>query len=243
MPDGGPVPIPATDSPVGVTTFVEDSPARDSSSGAQADNLIALESPAARASLVISMINQKGGVGKSTISILLGGTLASAGYAVAFDDCDDQGSVSWWAREIGKLPLKEDGSPTDVLICDTPGRLDLLGASGQEVLRRSVAASDRVVIVAEKSHFSLHATIPTIVFAQAHLKPGAKLMLLLNKVRVNTRIGREPVRLPAEAGDIAVLETALPLAAPYERVQSEGMAVVTGRHRELVLKLALEILK
>ena len=216
MPDGSPVPILGAES---------------------------LASSASRSPLVISMINQKGGVGKSTVSILLGGTLASAGYAVAFDDCDEQGSVSWWARAIGKLPLKEDGGPADVVVCDTPGRLDLLGGPGLEVLKRAVSGSDRVVIVAEKSRFSLHATIPTIAFARVYLKPGAKLMMLFNKVRLNTRIGRTPVHLPVEAGEIAVLESVLPLAAPYERVQNEGMAVVTGRHRELVLKLALEILK
>ncbi len=191
----------------------------------------------------ITFLNQKGGVGKSTASILLGGALATAGYSVAFDDRDEQGSLTWWAREVGHLPLVGDNGACDVIICDTPGRLDLSRAASQEFLQPIVAASDRVVIVAEKSAFSLHATKPAIAFARTHLKPGAKLLLLFNKVRASTKVGRQDVRQLPELAEIAVLETVLSLAAPYENVQTEGMSAVTGHHREQVLKLALEILK
>jgi chromosome partitioning protein len=191
----------------------------------------------------ITFLNQKGGVGKSTASILLGGALSTAGYSVAFDDRDEQGSLTWWAREVGHLPLVGDNGTCDVVICDTPGRLDLSRATSQEFLQPIVAASDRVVIVAEKSAFSLHATKPAIAFARAHMKPGAKLLLLFNKVRASTKVGRQDVRQLPELADIVTLETTLPLAAPYENVQTEGMSAVTGQHREQVLKLALEILK
>lgn len=191
----------------------------------------------------ITFLNQKGGVGKSTVSILFGATLASAGYGVAFDDRDEQGSVTWWAREIGKLPLVQDGGTGEVIVCDTPGRLDLGGATAQTLLAPVVATSDRVVIVAEKSPFSLHATKPAIAFARAHMTPAAKLLLLFNKVRARTKVGRQDLRGMPEFDSVRVLETALPLAAPYENLQTDGLAAVTGSHRELGLKLALEILK
>jgi len=191
----------------------------------------------------ITFLNQKGGVGKSTASILLGGVLSTAGYSVAFDDRDEQGSLTWWAREVGHLPLVGDNGASDVIICDTPGRLDLSRAASREFLQPIVAASDRLVIVAEKSAFSLHATKPAIAFASAHLKPGAKLLLLFNKVRAGTKVGRRDVRQQPDLAGITLLETTLALAAPYENVQTEGMSAVTGHYREQVLKLALEILK
>ena len=191
----------------------------------------------------ITFLNQKGGVGKSTASILLGGVLSTAGYAVAFDDRDEQGSLTWWAREIGRLPIVGDQVMSDVIICDTPGRLDLSSATNRQVLQPIVAASDRVVIVSEKSAFSLHATKPAIAFARAHIKPGAKILLLFNKVRANTKVGRQNVRDLPEFDGVAVLDSFLALAAPYENVQTEGMSAVTGHYREQVLKLALEILK
>lgn len=191
----------------------------------------------------ITFLNQKGGVGKSTASILLGGVLSTAGYSVAFDDRDEQGSLTWWAREVGHLPMLGDNGACDVVICDTPGRLDLNRASSQEFLQPIIAESDRIVIVAEKSAFSLHATKPTITFARGHMKPGAKLLILFNKVRSGTKVGRQDVRQLPEFAEVAVLETTLALAAPYENVQTEGLAAVTGHHREQVLKLALEILK
>jgi len=176
----------------------------------------------------ITFLNQKGGVGKSTASILLGGVLSTAGYSVAFDDRDEQGSLTWWAREVGHLPLVGDNGASDVIICDTPGRLDLSRAASREFLQPIVAASDRLVIVAEKSAF---------------LKPGAKLLLLFNKVRAGTKVGRRDVRQQPDLAGITLLETTLALAAPYENVQTEGMSAVTGHYREQVLKLALEILK
>ena len=172
----------------------------------------------------ITFLNQKGGVGKSTASILLGGVLSTAGYAVAFDDRDEQGSLTWWAREIGRLPIVGDQVMSDVIICDTPGRLDLSSATNRQFLQPIVAASDRVVIVSEKSAFSLHATKPAIAFA-------------------NTKVGRQNVRDLPEFDGVAVLDSFLALAAPYENVQTEGMSAVTGHYREQVLKLALEILK
>lgn len=191
----------------------------------------------------ITFLNQKGGVGKTTVSILLGGTLAGAGYAVAFDDRDEQGSLSWWARGVGMMPLVAESKGHDVVICDTPGRLDFHQSAGRDFLQPIIAASDRVVIVTEKSAFSLQATRPAVAFATRHLKPGAKLLVLFNKVRAATKVGRLDLSQSPDLAGVHVLETILPLAAPFENVQTEGMAAVTGHHRELALRLALEILR
>ena len=55
--------------------------------------------------LKITFLNQKGGVGKSTSSVLIGAALSAAGYQVAFEDTDSQGSLTMWTNKIGKLPM------------------------------------------------------------------------------------------------------------------------------------------
>lgn len=191
----------------------------------------------------ITFLNQKGGVGKSTVSILVGAALHMAGYRVAFDDRDVQGSVRFWAEQVGKLPLLEAGQECDVIICDTPGRLDLNQETAQASLRQAVAESDRLIIVCEKSLFSTQATVPMIEFVKQHKKENARASILFNKVRASTVVGKQNVsELAADLG-LPALETSLPLAAPFENIQTSGFSGVTGKHRELVLTLALEILK
>lgn len=191
----------------------------------------------------ITFLNQKGGVGKSTASILIGAALHAAGYRVAFDDRDSQGSVTHWARHVGNLPLLNGSNEFDVILCDTPGRLDLQEEASRGFLQPIIASSDRLIIVAEKSPFSMNATIPMVEFVQRHKGASARAAVLFNKVRAATITGKQDeADLSARLG-MPSLNHSLPLAAPFENVQSQGFAAVTGKHRELVLTLALEILK
>ena len=75
-----------------------------------------------------------------------------------------------------------------------------------------------------------------------HQSNGASAWLLFNKVRANTRIGRQEDRELVGHLGIAALKNSLLLAAPFENVQIDGYKAVTGKNRELVLKLALEII-
>ena len=191
----------------------------------------------------ITFLNQKGGVGKSTVSILVGAALHAAGYKIAFDDRDNQGSLTFWANEVGKLPLVDGTTEYDVVICDTPGRLNLSEESTQGMLGPLISNSDRTIIVSEKSLFSTHATLPMVEFVKKHLRPETKAAVLFNKVRSNTTVGKQNEgELSNELG-FPSLNTALPLSASFENIQSMGFSAVNGKHRELVLTLALEILK
>jgi len=51
------------------------------------------------ASMIISLVNSKGGVGKSTLAGNLAGWLVSHGRSVILADCDTQQSSSEWIAE------------------------------------------------------------------------------------------------------------------------------------------------
>ena len=191
----------------------------------------------------ITFLNQKGGVGKSTATALIGSALSSAGYQIAFEDTDNQGSLTMWTNKIGKLPLVCDCPAPDVIVCDTPGRIDLNGEEHEGFFRPIIQKSDRLVIVCEKSLFSTQASVPMIEMVKKYMKPEAKAMILFNKVRQRTLVGRQDETEMAQDLGLLVLKNSLPLAASYENLQSQGFSAVKGQNRERVFSLALEILR
>lgn len=191
----------------------------------------------------IAFLNQKGGVGKSTCSGLVGAALHNAGYKVAFEDHDPQGSLAMWARNIARLPLVGEVEDPDVVITDTPGRIDVEKEGPDGFFRRLVGQSQRLVVVAEKSLFSTQASIPMIELVRASKHPEARAMILFNKVRANTLIGAQNEEEMGRDLGLPVLGNSLPLAAAYESLQVNGFAAVTGKHRERIFALALEILR
>lgn len=111
--------------------------------------------------MIITLSSLKGGVGKSTLSLMLAAVIAQSGAKVLLVDADSQGSVSDWsaAREengpfavVGmahanihkQLPKVADDY--DHVIIDTPPRI-------AEVTRSAILAADVVLIPVSPSAF------------------------------------------------------------------------------------------
>ena len=190
----------------------------------------------------IAFFNQKGGVGKTTLTLLLAAILEKAGYDVAIDDRDPQRSATFLARSIFNLPVLADKPAAACVVVDTPGYMHTDGRVDGE-LAALVRQVDKAVLVAEKSLVSVHASLPMARLIREHLQPGARAYVLFNKVRSATLVGRQEDADVARDLRLPLLRYTLPLAAAFENAQMSGLAAVTGAHRDRLLNLALEIMK
>lgn len=189
----------------------------------------------------ITFLNQKGGVGKTTLVLLMAGVLKKSGYDVAIDDRDPQGSARFFTQNFD-VPLLADNPNAEFVLVDTPGHMKLEGELLEQITRL-IAESDKLIVVADKSPATIHGTAPMVRLVNERKRPEAKAFLLFNKVRGGTTMGQQSG--PDIAVDLGVtpLENELPLSQSFENAFVAGMSAVTGKHREELFKLALEIMK
>lgn len=147
--------------------------------------------------MIIAVINQKGGAGKTTLSVHLACYLADQGLRVAFVDNDPQASASSWLvaaapamsldavhdapQLVARLP--ELDAEHDVVVCDGSPRLN-------EQTHVLMYLADRILIPVLPSALDVKATFQTQQavqkVAEARAADGLAapwVSLVLNKVR------------------------------------------------------------
>jgi chromosome partitioning protein len=120
---------------------------------------------------IIAIANQKGGVGKTTVTMQLGAAL-SRRHRVLVVDVDRQQSTVWWAENVrDRLPfdfagnqhpnvltrLRELRVEYDFVLVDTPGNLE-----DTPVLETALNAADFVVIPLTPEPLAVEPTLRTI---------------------------------------------------------------------------------
>ncbi|WP_409360991.1 ParA family partition ATPase [Bartonella heixiaziensis] len=151
--------------------------------------------------MIIGLLNQKGGVGKTTLSVNLAASFARAGARVLLIDGDPQGSALDWAAARENAPLfpvvglpratvhkeiTQIGHDYDHIIIDGPPRVT-------DLARSALMASDFVLIPVQPSPYDIWAAdgIVKLIDEARVYKENLKSAFVINRKIVNTAIGRD----------------------------------------------------
>lgn len=148
---------------------------------------------------VISIVNQKGGVGKSTISFNLAHCFAT-GLRVGLMDADTQGTIRNMFDSLTGINLLSindlagiNNLDFDIVIIDTPPYLT-------NYLNDILQASDFVLVPIKPSYVDIMAVKPTadVIRRKQNDKPSLVARIVLNMVKPRTSVNKEIMYLLAE---------------------------------------------
>lgn len=184
----------------------------------------------------IAMVAKKGGVGKSTVSILLYEALKQAGKAVSIRDWDAQGTSSKALRFITNNAVNgsRPGSGADIVIYDTPPNLEHTATA------TAVRTADIVLVVTSPSPADIWEAEDAATFVRSR-NSGSQVRLLFNKVRRLTVLGRL-VEESAKEVSVPALSTTISARECYQHAIAQGWKALDSAAREEVLQLTVSVL-
>lgn len=185
---------------------------------------------------ILSVINEKGGSGKSTVATNLATALHRAGHRVVLVDADPQGTARDWrdaSPEGADLPpvvgidraaiLKNSLatlSGNDFLVIDAP-------AKANEMAQAIVGASHVALIVIQPSGADLWASAATVkmIHAKRDLGGGIDAAFLVNRASQFTRLSKEVTAGGWNEYGLDQLDTTLGNRVAYAQALTDGLSV------------------
>lgn len=188
--------------------------------------------------MIISVLNQKGGVGKTTLSIHIASTLALGGFSVLLIDADVQRSALDWAAIRTKDPLfTVVGIPSinihkevkllepkyDFIVIDGPPRV-------YDVAKAVIAASDYVVIPVQPSPYDIWSAeevvkliqeVKTTLSAYKQIEAG----FVINRKIANSVLGRD-IEEALSSYPFPVLNSAIHQRVAFTETAAQGTSAI-----------------
>lgn len=185
--------------------------------------------------MIVALLNQKGGVGKTTLAVHIATALTLRGRRVLLVDADPQGSaLAWSASRADDSIVAVVGLPTktlhreiqmhvpnyDDIVIDGPPRVN-------ELARSAIIAADIVLIPVQPSPYDVWAAkeIVDLLSEASVYKETQKSAFVINRKIVNTAIGRDVVDTLA-GYELPVLATAICQRVAFAESAVQGSTVL-----------------
>ncbi len=184
--------------------------------------------------MVISFVNQKGGVGKTTTAINLAASLVRKNRSLVLIDADPQGSATHWhgvennqAFDVIHYPTPVQKSDIEMIALNsTDVVIDAPPAIG-EITESVLSVSDLVIVPVSPSSLDIWSCRETLEMIRevGRTRPDLEARLLITKKIPGTRVGRNAREAMGDFG-VDMLDTELCQRVAYIDAITSGVSVM-----------------
>ena len=195
--------------------------------------------------MIIAVLNQKGGVGKTTLTVHIAAALAMQGARVLLVDADPQGSARDWAAARESVPLfPVVGLDRPTIHRDLPqiakdyDHVIIDGAPRMTDLTRSAMLAARLVLIpVQPSPYDVWACAEVVdILKEASVfTEKMKSVFVINRKIANTAIGRDIADALATY-ELPVLKTTIAQRIAFADAATSGSTVLETEPQSLAAR-------